>query len=240
MSVTPAEPGPPFGPRPAGGIPASYDAVADEYAARLGDELADKPLDRALLAALLDLAGPGPVADLGCGPGHITRYLAARHADVHGIDLSPRMIALARAAAPGATCTVGSMLDLPTPAASLAGAVAFYSIVHMSDAERAVACREFARTLRPGGWLLLSFHIDAPDFPSGTDNRLTTLFDAPVDLTFRFLAPGDVVADLEAAGFTVAATTIRQAVPDAEYPSRRCYLLAQAKIDLVPVPARAQ
>jgi hypothetical protein len=47
-----------------------------------------------------------------------------------------------------------------------------------------------------------------------------------VDLTFRFLAPDKVIGDLETAGFTIAATTIRQPVPT-EYPSRRCYLLAQ-------------
>jgi hypothetical protein len=48
----------------------SYDAVAEEYAARLFGEIAEKPLDRALLAALLEQAAPdAPIADLGCGPG---------------------------------------------------------------------------------------------------------------------------------------------------------------------------
>ena len=44
----------------------SYDALAERYSARLGDELAHKPLDRSLLAALIEQAPPGfPVADLG-------------------------------------------------------------------------------------------------------------------------------------------------------------------------------
>jgi trans-aconitate methyltransferase len=73
-------------------VRASYDAVAAQYAARLGDELSHKALDRGLLRAFLDLAGTGPIADLGCGPGHITRYLAARRPDVTGIDVSPHMI----------------------------------------------------------------------------------------------------------------------------------------------------
>jgi hypothetical protein len=47
----------------------SYDAVAQEYAMRLGDDLACKPLDRALLEALIEQAIPNaPIADLGCGP----------------------------------------------------------------------------------------------------------------------------------------------------------------------------
>ncbi len=54
---------------------ATYDAVAGDYAEHLSGELAAKPLDRALLAAFAELvrtAGIGPVADLGCGPGHVT------------------------------------------------------------------------------------------------------------------------------------------------------------------------
>ena len=48
----------------------SYDAVAEDYAARFGGELAAKPLDRALLSSLVEQNGNGvPIADLGCGPG---------------------------------------------------------------------------------------------------------------------------------------------------------------------------
>jgi SAM-dependent methyltransferase len=212
---------------PSGSVQASYDAVAAQYAARLGDELDHKALDRGLLHAFLDLAGSGPIADLGCGPGHVTRYLAARHPDVTGIDVSPLMIDIARAAAPDVTFTVGSMLGLPAADEAFSGLVTLYSIIHLSDADRTTACREFARTLRPGGWLFIAFHTDAPGFPSGTVNHLTTLFDAAVNLNFRFLNPADIIGDLETAGFTIIATTIRQPVPAVEYPSRRCYLLAQ-------------
>ncbi|RKN41547.1 class I SAM-dependent methyltransferase [Micromonospora endolithica] len=217
---------PPAPPDTSGGVRASYDAVAAQYAARLGDELGHKALDRGLLHAFLDLTSGGPIADLGCGPGHITRYLAARHPDVTGIDVSPHMIDIARAAAPDVTFTVATLLDLPAVDGAFDGLVALYSIIHLTDADRNAAFHEFARTLRPGGWLLLAFHTDAPGFPSGTANHLTTLFDTAVDLTFRFLTPDTVVDGLATAGFTIAATTIRQPVPT-EYPSRRCYLLAQ-------------
>jgi hypothetical protein len=50
---------------------AAYDTVAVDYAELLRDELAAKPVDRALLALFAELVrGGGPVADLGCGPGH--------------------------------------------------------------------------------------------------------------------------------------------------------------------------
>lgn len=53
---------------------ASYDTVAVDYAEIVRTLLAENPLDRAMLAAFAELvqaAGGGPVADLGCGPGHL-------------------------------------------------------------------------------------------------------------------------------------------------------------------------
>jgi len=85
---------------PAVGVRAAYDAVARAYDEQLSNELDGKPLDRALLEGFLELTGAGTIADVGCGPGHVTRFLAARHPTVLGIDLSPGMIAVARERAP--------------------------------------------------------------------------------------------------------------------------------------------
>src|SRR5258705_312305 len=70
---------------------ASYDAVAGAYADALSGELADKPLDRALLDSFAELcAGGGPVYDLGCGPGHVACYLAERGLEVRArLDREP-------------------------------------------------------------------------------------------------------------------------------------------------------
>ncbi len=76
-----------------------YEPVARAYREHLGDELAGKPLDRAFLDAFVERVGGRRIVDLGCGPGHVTRYLATRSANLHGIDLSPAMIEEARASA---------------------------------------------------------------------------------------------------------------------------------------------
>lgn len=209
------------------GIRASYDAVASAYDAQLRDELAGKPLDRALLDAFIEVVGAGTIADVGCGPGHVTRYLADRHPDVIGVDLSPGMIAVARERAPQLSFVEGSMLDLPATDGSWAGAVALYSIIHLTADERAVACREFARAIRPGGGLLVAFHIDSPDFAMGAVNHLTDWFGERVALDGYFLDPAEVTADLEAAGFRITADLERQPNASGEYPSRRSYLLSQ-------------
>ncbi len=205
----------------------TYDLIAHDYDREIGDELDHKPLDRALLTALVELVGSGRLADVGCGPGHVTRYLATLHDDVVGLDLSPEMVAIARSHAPGLSFDVASMLALPVAEGSWAGAVAMYSVIHLSAAERRTALAELARALRPGGHLLLAFHVSGPDLPPGSSNHLSTWFGHDVDVVAHFLEPDAVAADLLAAGFDMVATTLREPVADREYPSRRCYLLAR-------------
>lgn len=205
----------------------TYDLIAHDYDREIGDELDHKPLDRALLTALVELVGSGRLADVGCGPGHVTRYLATLHDDVVGLDLSPEMVAIARSHAPGLSFDVASMLALPVADGSWAGAVAMYSVIHLSAAERRTALAELARALWPGGHLLLAFHVSGPDLPPGSSNHLSTWFGHDVDVVAHFLEPEAVAADLLAAGFDMVATTLREPVADREYPSRRCYLLAR-------------
>lgn len=213
-------------------IRASYDAVADAYADALSDELDGKPLDRALLDAFAELcrSGPaagGPVYDLGCGPGHVTRYLAARGLDARGLDLSPEMVRVARGRHPALEFVVGSMTALEAPSESWVGAAALYSIIHLDRDERRLAFREIARVLRPGGFLLLAFHISSADHPAGSSVHLDTWFGASVDLTGHFLDPAEVLADLGDAGLALHARLDREPWSPTEYPSRRCYALAR-------------
>ena len=215
--------------RVAVGARATYDAIARAYHDQLGGELAGKPVDRALLTAFAELAGTGTIADVGCGPGHVTRFLAERHPSVFGIDISPGMLGVAREQAPALAFAVGSMLALPVAGGALAGAIALYSIIHLTAGQRASACREFARAVRPGGWLLVAFHIDSPDFAAGQTNHLNSWFGRPVELDGHFLEPATVAGEVEAAGFTVTSTLVRSPSPGIEYPSRRCYLLAQRR-----------
>ena len=212
----------PTGPR------AVYDEVAVAYAAQFADELPSKPFDRSLLAAVAEMSGSGPLADVGCGPGHITRFLADRHPDVLGFDLAPAMIEVARSSFPDLAFDVASMLKLPAPDATWAAAVAMYSVIHLSDAERAIALRELARVLRPDGVLLIAFHVDAPGLPSGAVNHLQEWFGRPVRLDGRFLAPEAVLGDAEHAGFALAARLDRAPVGE-EFPSRRCYLVLRRR-----------
>lgn len=198
----------------------SYDAVAGAYADGLRDELAGKPLDRALLTALIEQAPAGTIiGDLGCGPGHVTGWLAAHGATAAGIDLSAGMIDVARREQPGAEFRVGDLLSLPAADGEFGAVVAFYSIIHLAPGELPPALAEMYRVVRPGGLALLAFHI-------GTEVRhFSDWLGQDVDVDFRFYEPDDVAALLEAAGFTLQARLERRAYP-AEVDTRRAYLLA--------------
>jgi len=128
----------------------SYDAVAGQYTECFRDELAAKPLDRALLACLAEEAEAGaPVADLGCGPGHVAAWLAGRGVAAVGIDLSPGMIAAGRRNYPQVQFREGDLLRLPAADGEFGAAVAFYSVIHLEPAELGRAFGEVHRVLRP-------------------------------------------------------------------------------------------
>jgi SAM-dependent methyltransferase len=210
---------------------AGYDAVAARYTEEIADELPGKPVDRALLGCLAELAAAGvpgrPIGDVGCGPGHVGAYLAERGVTVIGVDLSPGMIGMARQRYPDLTFEVGSMTALPVADAAWAGAVCVYAIIHLGEGQRPGAYAELARVIAPGGWLLMSFHVSDAERPMGAVNHLDRWWDSAVDLDFHFLDPAEVTAGLTAAGFAVMVRTDREPWPGAEYPSRRSYLLAR-------------
>ena len=102
-----------------------YDADAAGYADVVRDILGGRqPFLNAALGLFADqvlAAGGGPVADVGCGPGHVTAHLHGLGVDAFGIDLSPGMIEVARSDHPGLRFEVGSMTNLDLPAASVSG-----------------------------------------------------------------------------------------------------------------------
>jgi SAM-dependent methyltransferase len=200
----------------------SYDQIAEEYAQRIYGELEHKPLDRALLDYMAEaLRGEGTVADIGCGPGHVGRYLADRGVRVVGIDLSAEMVRLATELNPGMTFQQGTMLDLGEKDAAWAGIVAFYSIVHIAEAELRRVFREFHRVLTPGGMVLIAFH-------EGTENvHRDEWWGYQVDVDTYFYEREPIERLLEEAGFVVEAHLERRPNEEFEYPSRRAYVFAR-------------
>lgn len=188
----------------------SYDTAADVYAEWIADELAAKPLDRAVLAHFAELTqtADGPAVDLGCGPGRMTAHLDSLGLSVSGMDLSPAMIALARKKYPALRFDVGSMLGLDHHDGALGGILAWYSIIHVPDEFLPGVFAEFHRVLAPGGYVQLAFQV------GGEVKHRTEAGGHSVSLDFHRRQPEHVAELVSQAGLEVRVRTLRE--PDAD------------------------
>jgi SAM-dependent methyltransferase len=201
----------------------SYDKVAPAYAQHFLNEQDSKPMDRLMLGQFAhQLAGRGPVCDLGCGPGQIARYLQSCGVeDVFGIDLSPQMVTEAAGLSEGIPFRQGNMLALTDADQSWAGAAAFYSIVHFSLEQVERAFQEVYRVIKPGGYFLIAFHI-------GTEVvHIDNWWEQEVNLDFMFFETHSIEGLLRETGFNIEEVVERDPYPEVEHPSRRAYILAR-------------
>ena len=133
---------------------------------------------------------PGVVLDVGCGPGHLSAHLRWLGVDVLGIDQVPEFVEHAQRADPGAWCALGSIARLPVADGSVAGVLAWYSLIHLRPDALDVALRELRRVTVPGGTLVVGW-FDGDEV--GTfDHTVTTAHRWPVD---------ELVRRLQRAGF---------------------------------------
>lgn len=201
-------------------IRTAYDIACAAYAQKFLSELDGKPFDRELLrqfAALVDVGRP--VLDIGCGPGHTTAHLTSLGLRATGVDLSPKMIAMATETFPKSCFQVGDFFRLPSASSSIAGILAFYCIVHLNAEQLVPAFREIFRVLKGGGVLLLSFHVGSEVIHA--ENFLTT--DAVLD--FTFFEPVQIETALAEVGFSPIEIHVREPY-NTEHPSKRCYVFA--------------
>ncbi|MFD7311179.1 class I SAM-dependent methyltransferase [Promicromonospora sp. NPDC059942] len=226
-----------------------YDDKAEAYTAFIGEAFAGQPLNHVMIKAFADLvrqfagqadggqpageqaaggqSAGGQVADVGCGPGHVTGLLRERGVDAFGVDLSPRLVAAARAAHPGVRFDVGDMGDLGAlgvATGGLAGVVANYSVIHTPPDALPATLAELTRVLAPGGYLLLAFQaLDATDAAAEP-------FDHKVSPAWRY-SPDHVVGLLGRNGVTEVA---RLVIAPGEDPARgfpQAHLLGRRTAD---------
>lgn len=203
----------------------SYDALAADHVDLVCTDLTERHLDHGLLTAFagyVRATGEATVLDVGCGAGRLTGFLSGYGLSVSGVDLSPRMVEVARRTYPELRFTVGSMLALDVPDASLGGVLAYYSFIHVPWELRPVVFAEFHRILIPGGYLFLGFQI-------GDDRRHYAEYDG-LSLGFDFYRqrPDDLAGLLTEAGFEVHIVATRQ--PEPTIPTENLpqgYLLAR-------------
>ncbi len=174
----------------------SYDEMAELYASLFLTDLEHDENARTWLTRIVEQAGGrvGPVADLGCGPGHVLDYLTRQGLDVVGYDLSPGQIDQARASFPAGRFHVGDLAALEVDDASFGGIVSRYSLIHLLPNRLDDVFAEWRRVLESGAPALVSFFgaLDADGHGEPFDHKVVTAY---------ALHPATVAAQMERAGF---------------------------------------
>jgi SAM-dependent methyltransferase len=169
----------------------AYSSMSKQYIGLFDGPWQDRQDDTALVRR--HLTGlPGPVLDLGCGPGHWTGYLHSLGADVTGVDMVPEFITHAQAAHPGPDFRLGSMTELDIDDHSIAGILAWYSTIHLPPVELDQVLTEFHRLLVPRGVLVAGF-FDSDDEVAAFDHKVTTAYRWPVDVFAEHLSAAGFV-----------------------------------------------
>jgi ubiquinone/menaquinone biosynthesis C-methylase UbiE len=140
--------------------------VFDQHAELYQSKYMDLDLYDETYAALTRQLPPGArVLDAACGPGTVARRLMAWRPDLQllGVDLAPRMVALARAAVPTARFEVADCRQLPGDDAGWDGLVCAFGLPYLNPAEAEAFVAQAARLLKPGGLLYLSTQGGRPE-----------------------------------------------------------------------------
>ena len=148
-----------------------YDKIAEKY----HSSRAKFKHRRELAAFMRLLPEKARILDAGCGAGvPISKTLAARGFRVTGIDISRKMLELARRHVPSAKFFKKDMARLDFPANSFDGIASFYAIIHVPREKHPKIFQGFHRLLKPGGIMLACMGPD--EWEATEDYKGTKMF----------------------------------------------------------------
>jgi SAM-dependent methyltransferase len=180
----------------------AYGAMSAQYIELFGTSEYMHADDLALITRHLSIRAAA-VLDVGCGPGHLTEHLRLHDVDATGIDLVPEFIDHARATFPDGKYAIGSMHELHVPDHSVAGILAWYSLIHLPPDSLDRALCELRRAIAPAGTLVTGF-FDGNKLEA-FEHKVVTAHRWPID---------ELAARLQRAGFTEVERHSRRCLPE--------------------------
>jgi ubiquinone/menaquinone biosynthesis C-methylase UbiE len=201
----------------------SFNLAAEKYYELFKDEMRQKKYDRVLLDEFArNFDSDSIIFDVGCGPGHITSYLADKGLNILGIDISERCIEIARREHPKLRFRVMDMAKLDIADESIDGIVSFYSIIHTPKRFVHRLFHEFSRVLKEGGVILVVVK------KGSTEGYVDELLGFKTRLHFTSFTEEEVGNYLRNSGFEAVFLEARQPY-DFEIPVERIYAVGRKK-----------
>ncbi|HMS35916.1 MAG TPA: DUF480 domain-containing protein [Arachnia sp.] len=181
-------------------LAAAFAELSDDHADERARQLFDSPFEWWVLTRAVELAGDRPVADVGCGAGAVSAYLADLGADVTGFDSSPQQIMCARRRHPEVMFEEADLRRLlrPATAAAWGGLVVWDVLNHFAPSELPAIVRGLAGTLAPDGVLVLALDVGASDDATRVLGEQTVPWVLHDQAAMRAVLAGAGLADVEA------------------------------------------
>ncbi|MBC3842158.1 class I SAM-dependent methyltransferase [Streptacidiphilus sp. 4-A2] len=153
----------------------AYDSKADAFA----EDWETQPAPVDLQELLCHWFRPGPTADIGCGSGRDTAWLAANGFPAVGYDASPGLLAEARRRHPGLDFRLSPLPELPgVEEGSLTNVLCETVVMHLEPSSLAASLHRLLAVLAPGGTLFLSWRITEGADRRDDHGRLYAVVDA--------------------------------------------------------------
>jgi len=202
----------------------AYHLIADEYAEKFVDELANNTFDCSLIDETLSgRTSSGVLMDMGCGPGQMASYLSDSGHRTVGLDLTPAMLTIAQQTHPALPLVGGDVFALPVRSGALDGIVAWYLLHNLQRATLPLVLSEFRRVLRTNGTLLIATHGGL-----GEEVVQHLWMCRPEQVVVTYYQPEELSGLLIENGFRVEA--VRQREPlEYEWPATKLYAVAIAQ-----------
>jgi ubiquinone/menaquinone biosynthesis C-methylase UbiE len=159
------------------------------------------------------------LCDVGCGPGHITRYVFDKGLNIFGIDISEKCVEIARRENPKMRFMTMDMAQLDLADESIDGVISFYSIIHTPKQFQSLLFQEFNRVLKMGG------RISMVVKKGNTEGYINELEGYKTSLYFTNFNEDEIRNYLETKGFKVILLETRRPY-DFEIPVDRIYATA--------------
>ncbi|HEX9975571.1 MAG TPA: class I SAM-dependent methyltransferase [bacterium] len=166
----------------------AYNLAAEKYHNLFHNELNEKEYDRKLLDRFADNFTSGSlICDAGCGPSaHISRYLSDKGLNVIGVDISDRCIEMAKELNPFMQFVREDIANLSFESGSLDGIVSYYSIIHTPKRAISKIIKEFNRTLKSDGYLLIAVKAGC------SESTLSELSGIKTEIYFSFFTEYEI------------------------------------------------